>query len=182
MVGITALKAVAREPLVHFLLQAVQQLVNLQDGVVPTVPGMGCGHLLVPDQQQGAVLVQLQAGVEHFSQLGPGELGQGGAVDFCPIQQALVGGVPQREIPFPHLDGQAQVLRRISDSLLADSGIKAGGVLIERGRLIQRGYTQSVDLGAFPEAGLAGLLVIGQHGGELGKLGGIAVLALFQHF
>ena len=143
---------------------------------------MGCRHLFIPDQQQGAVLVQGQAGVEHFSQLDPAEFGKRGAADLGPIQQALVGGVPKREVAAAHLNGQAQVLRRVGDGILADGGVKAGEVPIERGRLIQCGHMQTVDLGAFPKAGLAVLLMESKHGRELGELGRIAVLALFQHF
>ena len=126
--------------------------------------------------------MQLQAGVEHFGQLCPCELGQGGAVDLGPIQQALVGGIPQGEVPAAHLDSQAQVFRCVGNGILADGGVEAGFVLIERGLRIQRGHPQTVDLNAFPQAGLAALLMVSQHGRELGELGGIAVLALFQHF
>ncbi len=67
MVGIAAQEPIVREPGVHLVTQALQQLIDLQDGVVAAVTGVCGGDLLIADQQKGAgLVVQSKAGVEHF--------------------------------------------------------------------------------------------------------------------
>ena len=131
MVGVATGKLIARKSCVHFLAQTVQQLVDLQNGVVPFVSRMGCRHLLITDEQQGAVPVQCQAGVEHLSQFRPAQLGQGVSADSGPAQQAFVGGIPHREKSAAYLDGEAQVFCGIHDGVLTDRRVKAGGVTTE---------------------------------------------------
>ena len=181
MVHIPGRKLIARETLIHLALEPVQQLVDLQHGVIPAVAGVGCGHLLVADQQKGAVLVKGQTGVDHVGQLLPGELGQRGAADLRPVQQALIGGIAQGEKLVPELDGQFQVLRSVLDRIPGYGGVKAVRILIQRRGLVQRRHLQLLDLGALPQAALADLLMVAEHGGEVAELGVVAVTTGFHH-
>ena len=181
MIHVPGRKLIPRETLIHLALKPIQQLVDLQDGVVPTVSGMGCGYLLVPHQEQGTVFVKGQAGIDHVGQLLPRELGQCGSTDLCPVQQALIGGITQGEKLVPELDGQLQVLRRVLHRFAGDGGIKAVRILIQRRVLVQRRHLQLLDFGALPHAALADLLMVAEHRGKVAELGVIAVTTRFHH-
>ena len=77
------------------------------------------------------------------------------------------------------LDGQPQVIRGVTNRILADSGCEAGAVAKQGRVLVQRRHRQVVDLRALPSTFLTHLLMIREHEGEAGEVDGVAVLAGF---
>ena len=177
VVAVAVLELTPREPGVQLGLEGQEQFVYRQHSVIALAAGVDCGNLFVPDEQQGLLAEQGHAGVENVRQLVPFELGQGGAVDFGPPQEALVGCVPDGVVAVVHLHGEAQVLCCVLHRLPADAGSEGGALGVERSVLVQRFDMQALDLAALPLAFLGLVLVIPQHSREVRERGEEFVLA-----
>ena len=79
---------------------------------------MECRHLFASHQQQRFRFVQRQTFVENTGELCLLQFRQRRAADFCPVKQALIGGVSDGQVPILGQQREPKVLGRVVHSHL----------------------------------------------------------------